>query len=397
MPPRVNPFITPAGVDQIVAVRDPALRNAQITQCYHELSAALNARTGEHANWCTFATWASKQAGQTIRREDLARAVEHALAGSRATRRAVDDVIVHAQPVSSPRALGAAQRRVWLALNPVGAVDRASDAVAAGNRKVFAEIGREFARFVEGCFADTGFEPANVDAFVAGLTPGEPPEGQRYLQLAFARYYRALFVEDAKTRAELMLLANLEIGLHEQTRLQPEIKAALEAAFEAGADGEDQLTRELVGALFPRGSKRALAEMRQRRALRSLAPLDLAIDRLLRSVRRELRRLITEHLMTLTLGRDVRLRLGADVPGAFPPVLERVESPELLALLGRIDPTPDSLRRSGAADWSKLPQRMHFIADLFRRFHTSPDVFEPPFDAEQVAALKAGRLPGGGL
>ena len=39
--------------------------------------ALFAARTGGGpANWCTFATWASKQAGQTIRKEDLRRAFE---------------------------------------------------------------------------------------------------------------------------------------------------------------------------------------------------------------------------------------------------------------------------------------------------------------------------------
>jgi len=39
------------------------VRNLRITQCYSALAGA--------ANWCSFATWVSKQAGQTIRGEDL--------------------------------------------------------------------------------------------------------------------------------------------------------------------------------------------------------------------------------------------------------------------------------------------------------------------------------------
>jgi hypothetical protein len=35
---------------------------------------AMTKRLGPCANWCTFATWASRQAGQTIRGEDLAQA-----------------------------------------------------------------------------------------------------------------------------------------------------------------------------------------------------------------------------------------------------------------------------------------------------------------------------------
>src|SRR5688500_7463837 len=65
-----------AEVDSIAALRNPVIRNLQITQCYCELSAAFAARTGSEANWCTLATWASKQAGQSIRREDLKRTLE---------------------------------------------------------------------------------------------------------------------------------------------------------------------------------------------------------------------------------------------------------------------------------------------------------------------------------
>jgi hypothetical protein len=37
---------------------------------------------------------------------------------------------------------------MWEAIKPTSAFDRASDAVARGNRKVFEEIGREFARLL---------------------------------------------------------------------------------------------------------------------------------------------------------------------------------------------------------------------------------------------------------
>ena len=80
---------TVADVDRIAALADPVLRNLQITQCYCELSRAFAARTGgAPANWCTFATWASKQAGQTIRKEDLARTFERLFAESPERRRA---------------------------------------------------------------------------------------------------------------------------------------------------------------------------------------------------------------------------------------------------------------------------------------------------------------------
>ena len=71
-------FTTPSAeqIDSIASLAEPVLRNLQITQCYCELSAVFAKRMGRFANWCTFAVWASKQAGQTIRREDLIRTLE---------------------------------------------------------------------------------------------------------------------------------------------------------------------------------------------------------------------------------------------------------------------------------------------------------------------------------
>ncbi|HSL70052.1 MAG TPA: hypothetical protein VK864_07395, partial [Longimicrobiales bacterium] len=66
-------------VRTIALLPDPVERNLRITQCYYELSKTIAARTAGGANWCTFATWASRQAGQSIRREDLQRAIEHGL------------------------------------------------------------------------------------------------------------------------------------------------------------------------------------------------------------------------------------------------------------------------------------------------------------------------------
>jgi hypothetical protein len=40
---------------------------------------------------------------------------------------------------------------------------------------------------------------------------------------------------------------------------------------------------------------------------------------------------------------------------------------------------------------------MHFITDLFRSSHSRADLFTPPYDAAQVAAMRAGRRPSGTL
>jgi hypothetical protein len=385
--------MTIAEVERIAALDDPALRNLQITQCYHELSAALAGRTGPSANWCTFAAWASRQAGQSIRKEDLRRTLERVLDELTRPGRGGDDLareIRAAGAAGEPEEIRAAARQA-LDLRP--AVERASDAVGRGNRKVFAEIGREFARFEAELLQDEQPDEARLERFCQGLRPGEPPDGQRYLRQAFTRYYQALFVADDKRRAELLLCANLEIGLHEQTRLQPEIAEALDAAFVSGT----QFALHLLRASFPFYGLFASAGWLVRRLLGRPARLDQAIQALLAAVQREMRHALTHTLMTIRFPPDRLVKLGDDLRAGFPASLRQIADADLRALLARVDPTPDSTSGSGAADWANLPDRLHFIADLFRCFQEAPELFDAPFTPEQTAALKAGRMPQGRL
>lgn len=395
MPP-IDLFPTPTDVDRIAALPDPVIRNLQITQCYHELAVAMAARVSAPiggANWCTFATWASRQAGQTIRQEDFARLLENAVRSAPVRAQAAPDVVASAQALGSQHSAAEVQETVWDVINPLAAVDRAADAVGRGNRKVFEEIGREFARFFATCLNDAAFDSENIMRFCAELRPGDPPAGQQYLRQAFARYYQAFFESDAAARAQLLLLANIEIGFHEQTRLQPEIAEAMNAAL---IDHKEFRLR-LIKALFPQHTWWVRLRLFLLKLFNRPRPLDAALDRLLAEARRLAHLIITEYMMTIGLPHDVILHLGEDVPAEFPPSLQHITLPELQTLLARIDPTPDSPRESGAVDWSALPDRLHYIIDLFRCYHESADLLDPPYTAEQVAALKAGRLPKGRL
>jgi hypothetical protein len=378
-------------VARIAALADPVIRNLQITQAYHELALAMTARTGICANWCTFATWASKQAGQTIRREDFARLIEEILTAEPSAQ-AVGEIAASAQSLGAAQSEAEIEETIADVLNPLSALDRASDAVARGNLKVFEEIGREFARFAADCVNDTAYDAAHIARFCNDLREGEPPDGQRYLRQAFTRYYRAFFEPDAKTRAELILLANIEIGFHEQTRLQPEIAAALDAAFV-----ERRAFRvRVIKALFPPRGWRARLRLFLIRLFDRPSPFDPVANLLLDEARRRARLVITKAVMRIGLPHG-SLHLGDDLTADYPDVLRQLALADLLALLSRFDPTPDSPRDSGAADWSLLPERLHFIIDMFRCYHNAADLFDPPFLPAQVAALKAGRLPDGAL
>jgi hypothetical protein len=381
---------TVADIDRIARHADPLIRNLQITQCYRDLSSALAELTGTIANWCTYATWASKQAGQTIRREDLVRTFEQLFNQSRRAPEAAYAVVASVSQMSTRGGPEGIWEATWEALHPLAAFDRASDAVARGNKKVFEEIGREFARYL--ALGPTGTLDAQAVArFCEGLRPGDPPDGQRYLAQAFTAYHKALLEDDAKPKAEWMLLGNLAIGFHEQTRLQPEITEALDAPFIHPLP----LTQRLLRTLFPHRPS-VLVRVLWARIHGRTTPLDTAWGELVTHVRALAHRAITESLMTLALPGEV-LRLGRHLAAPFPQRLERIENPDLQALLQRVDPTPDTPVASGAENWADLPERMHFIADLFRTYQERPVLFSPPFTVEQVKVIREGGRPAGRL
>ncbi len=390
MPPILPPAI--AEVQQITANPEPVLRNLQITQCYHELSLAMAALTGPLANWCTFATWASKQAGQSIRQEDLARTLERLIQDTPDAQQAAQATAAIALEVGGEqgRSVPGAAQALWQALNPLAAFSRVSDAVARGNRKVFGEIGYEFARFLA-LFSASQPSALQLEEFYAGLQPGDPPDGQRYLRQAFGRYHQALSEPNSKARAELMLLANIEIGFHEQTRLQPDILEAMEAPIY----DPQQLRRQLMHELFPSPESRLHLWMAHLSG--QARPVLDARDRFADEAQRLARLAVTEQMMTLGLPHGQVLRLGQDLRAGFSADLQQIDNPDLLALLRLIDPTPDSVAGTGAEDWSSLPDRLHFIADLFRARVHDGNLLGPPFNPQQVEALKANRRPEGRL
>ena len=379
---------TVSEVDAIGAVGDPVIRNLRITLCYHELSRAVAERVSPGANWCTFATWASHQAGQTIRGEDFARAAE-GLLGSQEIAALVGDLVRLAsgsvRALTHETVLEAIQR----AVDPEAALRRAARAVAAGNLKVFVEIGREFARWRETVAAAGTPDATATAAFCNGLRSGAPPDGQQLLRDAFTAYGNACRAPNERERAVLLLLANLQIGLHEQTRLQPEIQASLDASVDPDAVRAAVLPLVLPGAWLRIRARIARLTGRP-------MPADVAIDRLVAAIQRRLRVVITDLLMTLRLP-GVVLHLGRDVPGEYPPDLRTIEHAALRVLLEQIDPTPNATAGSGAADWADLSERMHFIAELFRCWHARAELFTAPFTAAQVAAMRQGRRPDGDL
>jgi hypothetical protein len=409
----------------------PVLRNLLISQGYHELSDAFATTFGrENITWFTFAAWSSKVVGQFLQNEELPDILRVWIegSGSAATRLAH----LNTELTSMHAGAGEAHKRgldaaVRCAINDMRMY------LACGNTEVFGELAPIFGRFLKEFGADATPDVPRLERYLTTLQSGTctPDEvavdpsthrlhmtgrgGQTLLQDALRHYYEAKFEPNLKRRAELMLFANANIGLHEQTRLQTYIAGALNAPL---ADTLVDTTHDALADILGK-------EMFGR------ASLNL-IDQLLRPLANQVQdlfhRFATEFMMTLKLP-DGTLHLGRDLPAApgeplFPPALETLHDSELARLfahynalaqrtdplwpvkrlqddaqrlLGRLGLEPNSAYGSGADDWVSLSQRMRYILELFRSRQQNQRLLEPIFSADQVALLKQGKIPPGPL
>ncbi|HKR06924.1 MAG TPA: hypothetical protein VJY62_19970 [Bacteroidia bacterium] len=388
----LNNWITVEKIDSIASLADPVIRNLQITQCYCMLFTVFANRMGEGANWCTFATWASKQAGQTIRREDLQRSLENLVKNKTGMEAELSLVVDLALKAGAKLSHDIIRKDVLTALIN-SAASQAGNAVARGNKKVFEEIAREFSLFINACCGDAVYEQKNIDSFCAHLGTGPPPSGQEYLRRGFSAYYTAFFESDPVKKTQLNLFANLCVGFHEQTRLQPEIAEALNASLPPLKEIKSKLSDQLFPGL---GLWTRLLLFLQS-LFRITTLFDKAIESLVQRMQMDFRKVITAHMMTLTLPPGKCMQLGSDLSMPYPENLIHLAYPDLLDLLTKVDPSTDSTVESGATDWANLAERMHYIADLFRCCHDYKNLFDNAFTTVQTEAIMNGTVPAGKL
>jgi len=351
---------------------DAVRRNLLITQSYHDLSSALaNALGRENANWCTFATWASRTAGSFIRDEEvphLVRLVLRRLQPVRVTLAHLNDVLTELHDDARFDEEGVLEA-IRTTIHDVAQL------IAAGNLEVYSELAPLFSDAIAALAADPS--PRALDPIVHTLRPGPSQKGgQSLLATAFQTYAAARGERDAKRKAAMMLLGNGQVGLHEQIRLQPFIAGGINAP----------LADAVAAALSQAGEDLPRPIAHTAHALLSYATHPIA-----ELVAKEWRRVATRELMTLNLP-DTNLVLGRDVPAPhgrplYPSVLDPVVDPtavELLSAYGAADP----LRHGrGAHDWTVLAERMRYILELFRSRQRDPQLLDEPF------ASTRGRTP----
>ena len=315
---------------------------------------------GQDVNWLAFGAHASNTAGFAIRRERVplrglygrlqrgaensgfARLVGRILTGSFVARY-TDDV----------------QRRM-------------AEALSDGNLRIFAEMAPVVVRFLDLVAGDAVRDDDKLEAFLHTLKPGASEQGgQEMLGRALSAWYRAAHTEDPRTRSQLVLLGNARMGWHEQTRVQPDIEEAL------GAPLRGRLGDELTLALRRRVS--GLPGFIRRPLLGVARAMEPA---LLNSAALTIKQGATRHMMRyatpqedVPLGHDLAPRAGVAL---YPPHLQKLDDPELCALLAELGSTDGDTSGRGASDWADFRQRMGFIVALFRSRQCDTSLFATP-------------------
>ena len=355
-------------IQSIVESENLVVRNLQVTQGYYRLSQGMKrCMSGTNVNWCSFATHASKTAGQALRHESMPRFLRSAmirLAGFENTFLFLNEGIEahsHASAGEHESRLGEALRRL-------------SQLVSDGNITVFRELVWPFASYIATFKKDWVYDKGKLQAFLdKNLQPGPLQEGgQDYLIEAFTAFYDARFETDAKKKCEHVLHGNLLIGLHEQTRLQPQIEQALTVPLE----------------LFSDSPRKAGAKKK-------------ATNKQSAMTHKIVSKAVTHMLMSITLpSRELKLAQNVVAPTgviSYPKDLLQIENPRCIELVRLFESGQDTLSGSGAENWASLHDRMSFVVDFFRSHQQYKRMWEPPFKHDQAQVIESGHFPAGPL
>ena len=136
------------------------------------------------------------------------------------------------------------------------------------------------------------------------------------------------------------------------------------------------LERFLLGSLSPHQGK--LTKLANKVWPFAASPLAKITKMLAADVHEVVRVMITENLMSIWLPPDKVVRLGRDLARPFPPVLQQLTNPELLALVEKFCPSVSGEAGSGVKDWSDFQERMGFITELFRAYWDDGSLYQEP-------------------
>jgi hypothetical protein len=352
---------------------DPILRNLKITQGYYALSRAMSTMVGGGSiSWCGFASWSSKTIGVSIREADMSNRGLLAITQSRIYQETIQR-IVNLLEAAGVIGIGPFDNVITQAL------DDGIDNLKQGNAEVYGEIGGLYSRLISALGNDVNLDLTRLAPVVAYLD-SKPSEqgGQALLRQAAENYYRARFETDPSLKAQLVLLANAQVGKHEQMRLQGCLEDFLGGALE----------------------QRIVQHAQQQCC--GIATLEIAVTPIARAAgkfaKEEWTKLLTDLALHLNLPGNETLHLRSDVPPPlgkplYPPDLQELSNPAALAILEEFGADTPTAIGTGATDWSNLVQRMHYILVLFRSRQLESILLSEAFSSAQQSDLAAGRMP----
>lgn len=365
-------------IDHVVNTSDPILRNLKITQAYHDLCVGFAFLLGnKNANWSNFACWASKTAGKSIRKDDLPKIIQKLFVDRLRMKKLFDDFSTEFNEQMDEKEI------IWN-MYILGVIEEISDSIAKGNLKVFEEVSPFFSKFIFIFQGDKEFDKEKLDVFNTQFAEGHTLNGgQDLLKEALTHYYHSMFSNSDKEKAELILMGNIKIGLHEQMRLQSHIEQAVTAPSRHGFELAIQSKFETILPKFILKSR---------------------VQDFLSSLKDEIPILCKEiitTIMKLTLPTK-KVKLSSDAPRSslfqmFPSNLKQIENPELKDILEKYDKNVNSISGSGATDWVDLDDRLNYIIDLFRANQQKDELFYPPFNKIQTNTIYDGKIPSGSL
>ncbi|MCZ6672174.1 MAG: hypothetical protein O7C75_04465 [Verrucomicrobia bacterium] len=353
---------------------DPALRNLLITQSYHDLATSLNQILGQqNANWCHFATWASRTAGTFIRNEEIPGIFRGLIEKSRGYREMVNRL------EHKIRGIHSKADTTSLGELPSAITADVSIQITLGNLKVYSELAPLFAIMITK-FQSNRSNKEKVQSIISTLKEGSTQSGgQQLLKDAVTNYFKAHKTTDPDEKAEILLLANGQVGLHEQIRLQPYIQKSIDALVGVSI----QAMHEDLYAASPKSFKERL-----------LSTLDHMVHPIEGKLQVLWEKMATRVLMTLKVPGKT-LHLGKPLPPPkglplYPKALRKIKNEELKNLLLHYGALKIGKHETPARDWVRLDQRMRYIFDLFRSRQQVSNLFNQPFKRSKQQKIMSG-------
>lgn len=360
-------LISPS-IDEILEQDNLVVRNLQVTMGYYRLSQGMRKYiSSKNVSWVGFATHASRTAGQALRHELMPKKLKSAIirkAGFDNTYMFFTDALDKHNLETSEKG----NNRI------TDALEKVSFLISEGNIIVFAELARPFENFLHEFSKDWQPDNQKFQTFLKdNLVPGPvEQDGQDLLYEAFEAYYQARFETNNKRKAEYIFQGNLLVGLHEQTRLQPQIAEALAVPFDIFIDESNPEKKQA-------DNKNNSPSIPRKLIIKT----------------------ITRMWMSFSLPNS-ELKLGQDVVAptgiiSFPSDLLIIEDSRCKSLVDQFDSINNTLTGSAADNWGSLSDRMSFVVDFFRSHQQNKHLFEQPFLDSQVSAIEAGHIPAGTL